>query len=200
MATYHVIVVARRAEWPGTLLPPFAPWDVTADSEADAMAKAAAMMLDDANFGRPIDEIADPTRDWQPIARLVHRAAIELRPHRTAVDILQDGIVVGTHYNYGEETGTEAFDVLADGIVRGRLERHADEPSLPPSGGRNVLPFAASGRPGGRMWRIADAEGPLAPLARRRWPDHSPGGLSRTLDWLGTVLADIRGALEMGEG
>jgi hypothetical protein len=168
MATYHVIVVARRAEWPGTLLPPFAPWDVTADSEADAMAKAAAMMLDDANFGRPIDEIADPTRDWQPIARLVHRAAIELRPHRTADDILQDGMVVGTHDDYGEETGTEAFDVLADGIVRGRLERHADEPSLPPSGGRNVLPFAAMTQPGGGMWRIVSPTDASVP--RRRAP------------------------------
>jgi hypothetical protein len=47
-----------------------------------------------------------------------------------------------------------------------------------------------------RVWFIAGPQGPLTSLADRQWTDHSPAGLSKTLDWLDTVLADIRAALE----
>jgi hypothetical protein len=46
------------------------------------------------------------------------------------------------------------------------------------------------------VWFIAGPQGPLTSLADRQWTDHSPAGLSETLDWLDMVLADIRAALE----
>lgn len=181
MATYHVVTVLRPGCEPDPDTRPGLPADFIADSEADAVDKAEALIAEIAwqyrDTGR--ERRAAAVREWQAVARRVDRPAIALEPHKTVIEIVHDGQVVGVNYEYGETARAESFDLLVDGILSGWLLR------------KNAAT--------GRAWVIADAVGALAALVDRRWPDQSPPGLWETMHWVeSVVLPDIRQALEAG--
>jgi hypothetical protein len=192
MPTYYVQVLPPPGEWLDPATCPFSPRDITADSEEDALAEARARLAEDANGADDGSDYREPSiGGWRIVAHAVQRPAIDLRPHGTRIDIVVDGVVRGQHFDYGEATNAESYDVLADDIVCGRLVRR-DPIAAEASPGSNVVPL----RSASRVWVIEDARGHLARFADHQWVDQSPAGLWKTLDWLESVLLDIREELD----
>jgi hypothetical protein len=128
---------------------------------------------------------------WQVVARRVHRPAVEIVPHAQITEVARDGMTIGQHYDYGDETGEQSFDVLVGGVVSGRLVRWASESELPAVIADNILSIDEAGRARrrNRVWRLAGATRRLASFAGRRWTTQGSG-------WPNLALADIREGLE----
>jgi hypothetical protein len=203
MARYHVTVVSRPGEHPDPRTCPLAPCDFTADDENDAVERSEALIAETRYFAseRALEAAAgdeDVARgaigyfaQWQVRAGRVHRPAVEIVPHARVTDVVRDGITIGQHYDYGEETGEQSFDILVGGIVSGRLVRWASESELPAIIADNIVSIDEAGRARHRnsVWRLAGATSPLASFADRRWTTQGSG-------WPNVALADIRAGLE----
>jgi hypothetical protein len=89
--------------------------------------------------------------------------------------------------------------VLIDGNVSGLLVGRADDWRAQAFGSEELMSMIEARRahPGNRTWYFAEAKGPLALVADRRWDLPSSGEL---LEWPDMVLADIRAALEVENG
>ena len=203
MATYHVTVVPRPGEHPDPRLCPLAPHDFIADSEDDAAGRAEALIAETRYYAwKRALEAAGGDEDaasqaigyfaqWHVVARRVHRPTVEIAPHPQITEVMRDGVKVGEHYDYGEETGEQSFDVLVGDVVSGRLVRWTSQSELPAIVADNILSIDPAGRARrrDRVWQLAGATSALAPLADRRWTTQGAG-------WPYVALADIRAALE----
>ena len=198
-----MIVVPRPGEHPDPRLCPLAPHDFTADSEDDAVGRAEALIAETRYYAwKHALEAAGGDEDaasraigyfaqWQVVARRVRRPTVEIVPHLQITEVVRDGVVVGQHFDYGEETGGQSFDVLVGGIVCGRLVRWTSESELPAIVADNVLSIDEAGRARrrDRVWRLAGATSALASFADRRWMTQGSG-------WPDVAVADIRAGLE----
>jgi hypothetical protein len=180
-----------------------APHDFIADSEDDAVGRAEALIAETRYYAwkRALEAAGGDEgaasqaigyfEQWHVVARRVHRPTVEIAPHPQITEVMRDGVKVGEHYDYGEETGEQSFDVLVGDVVSGRLVRWASAAELPAIIADNTLSIDEAGRARRRprVWRLADASGPLASFADRRWTTQGSG-------WPDVALADIRAGLE----
>jgi hypothetical protein len=115
----------------------------------------------------------------------VNRPSVNVEPRSWTTDAVHEGAIVGTLYNYGNETGEQSFDVLLDGKITGLLlERR-----------RPIV--TTEGQPAEkRGWCLSKASGALAPVIGREWEEDRPVGEGDGFAWPGVALAGIRGALE----
>jgi hypothetical protein len=188
MATYHVTAEPAPGQNPPPLTCPLVPQDFMTESEEEAVGLGEQIVTEDAHhvWERNLDaangnayfaeRATAYVAQWKVVARRVDRPAVALMPHGVADPIIRHGVVVF----YRAEEDPTSFDVLIDGIASGHLLRRQE---------------ALGGKP---AWHIADAIGPLAALADRRWNDYSLGHAYGTERWLEGVLADIRAALDRG--
>ena len=211
MATYHVTVAPRPWEEPDPKTRPLSPRDVTADSEQDALAQADAFIAEarhpiwqrayedaggDADAANRATDFID---QWQPIARRVERPTVEVQPRALVSVTMRDGVVIGERYEYETPDGEQSFDVLIDGVVRGRLVGRAGNSLAWVFRSAKIISSDRARRNDsrGRMWFLAEANGPLVLVADRRWDEPSSGVVP---EWPDAVLADIRAALETASG
>jgi hypothetical protein len=206
MATYYVTVVPRPGERPDPRTCPLAPCDFVADSEDDAVGQAEALIAETQYYawkhaleaaGGDEDEASRAVgyfAQWQVVARRVRRPTVEIVPHPQITEVMRDGVKVGEHYDYGEETGEQSFDVLVGDVVSGRLVRWTSQSELPAIVADNILSIDPAGRARrrDRVWRLAGATTALASFADRRWTTQGSG-------WPDVALADIRAGLEAAE-
>jgi hypothetical protein len=203
VATYYATVVPRPGEHPDPGTCPLAPCDFTADSEDDAVGHAAALIAETRYYAwKHALEAAGGDEDaatravsyfeqWQVVARRVHRPVVDMIPHAEIIEVMREGVAVGQHYDYSEETGEQSFDVLVGGVVSGRLVRWASKSELPAIVADNIVSIDEAGRARrrDRVWRLAGVTSPLASFADRRWTTQGSG-------WPNVALADIRAGLE----
>ena len=107
--------------------------DFTVDSEDDAVGQAEALVAETRNYAwKQALEAAGGDEDaasqataisrsgmWRPAAYVGPRS-ISSRTHGSP-RLCADGVVVGQHFDYGEETGEQSFDVLIGGVVSGQF-------------------------------------------------------------------------------
>ncbi len=104
---------------------------------------------------------------WRPAAH-VGPPSKSSRTHGSP-RLCADGVVVGQHFDYGEETGEQSFDVLIGGVVSGQFVWRPSDSALPAIIADNVLSIDEAGRARRRncVWRLAGATSALAPFADR---------------------------------
>jgi hypothetical protein len=135
MATFEVTMTPKPESAP-SIAPPMPPRDISASSEIDAMEEAQSLLMDVLGEWSEAKEMSEgpeaaekfneAAEDWLLVVRRVDRPCIRLRPicFTPGVERADDdlnGSYVSLRYDYGQESGTQAFDVLADEVVYGRL-------------------------------------------------------------------------------
>jgi hypothetical protein len=93
-----------------------------------------------------------------------------------------NGSYVSLRYDYGQESGTQAFDVLADEVVCGRLVE--DRRELP---GGDVV----------HVWCLQDATGALSVIEGHEWEDYGNPVGRQMFVWPDAVWDGIRADLEV---
>jgi hypothetical protein len=196
MLTFHATVTPKPGSKP-SIAPPMSPRDISASSEIDAMEEAQSLLMDVlgewseakelSEGAEAVEQFDEAAEDWLLVVRRVDRPGIHLRPicftpgvERDDDDL--DSSYVSLRYDYGQETGTQAFDVLADKVICGRLVE-----------GRRGLP-------GGdvvRIWRLKDATGALSAINGHEWEDHGNPVSRQTFVWPDAGLMGIRTDLEV---
>jgi hypothetical protein len=196
MATFEVTMTPKPGIEP-SIASPLSPRDISAGSEIDAMEEAQSLLGDVLGEWSEVKEMSEgdeaamafdeAAEDWVLTVRRVDRPCIHLRPicftpgvERNNDDL--DSSYISLRYDYGQETGTQAFDVLADKVVCGRLVE-----------GRRDLPG------GGvvRVWRLQDATGALSASEGHEWEDHGNPVSRQMFVWPDAVLDGIRANLEV---
>jgi hypothetical protein len=196
MATFHVTMTLKPGSKP-SIAPPMSPRDISTSNEVDAMEEARSLLMDvlgewseakemskGSQAAMAFDEAAE---DWVPTVRRVDRPCIHLRPICFTPGVVRDdddldSSYVSLRYDYGQETGTQAFGVLADKVICGRLVE----------GRREV--------PGGgvvRVWRLQGATGALSAINGHEWEDHGNLVNRQTFVWPDAGLMGIRTDLEV---
>jgi hypothetical protein len=196
MATFHLTMIPKPGIEP-SIASPLSPRDISASSEVDAMEEAQSLLGDVLGEWSEVKEMSEgdeaamafdeAAEDWVPTVRRVDRPCIHLRPicftpgvERDDDDL--DSSYISLRYDYGQETGAQAFDVLADKVICGRLVE-----------GRRELP-------GGdvvRVWCLQDATGALSAIDGHEWEDHGNPVSRQTFVWPDAGLDGIRADLEV---
>jgi hypothetical protein len=109
---------------------------------------------------------------WRP-ATYVGPRSKSSRAHGSP-RLCADGVVVGQHFDYGEETGEQSFDVLIGGVVSGQFVWWPSDSALPAIIADNVLSIDEAGRARRRVSREQRARSRHLPIAYRQPSD--PGG------------------------
>jgi hypothetical protein len=196
MATFHATMTPKPGSKP-SIAPPMSPRDISASSEVEAMEEAQSLLMDVLGEWSEVKEMSEGSKaarafdkaaeDWVPVVRRVDRPCIHLRPICFTPGAVRDdddldSSHVNLRYDYGQETGTQAFDVLADKVICGRLVE-----------GRRELPD------GGvvRVWCLQDATGALSAIKGRVWEDYANPVSRQTFIWSDAGLMSIRTDLEV---
>jgi hypothetical protein len=191
MAVFHAMAMLKEGANPQLGICPLHPGDIVAGSEQEALEEARSLMNDtigecaEASDDDAADKLYAAAKALEPHVVRVNRPSVNVEPRSWTTDAVHEGAIVGTLYNYGNETGEQSFDVLLDGKITGLLLE------------RRRPMVTTEGQPAEkRGWCLSKASGALAPVVGREWEEDRPVGEGDGFAWPGVALAGIRGALE----